>query len=51
VAPKCCQQLFAHLHGGAGLFEKGATRFVNAAYLNERYKPHAPAGETRVVDL
>ena len=43
--------LFGHIHGGAGLFENEATRFVNAAYLNERYKPLAPAGQIRVVDL
>jgi Icc-related predicted phosphoesterase len=43
--------LFGHIHGGAGLFEHGVTRFVNAAYLNERYKPHEPADQIRVVDL
>jgi len=43
--------LFGHIHGGAGTFENGATRFVNASYLNERYKPLTPAGQIRVVDL
>lgn len=43
--------LFGHIHGGAGTFENGHTRFVNAAYLNERYKPLAPAGKIRIVDL
>lgn len=43
--------LFGHIHGGAGTFENGATRFVNAAYLNERYKPLDPAGKIRIVDL
>jgi hypothetical protein len=27
------------------------TIFVNAAYLNEIYKPLAPAGQIRVIDL
>ena len=35
--------IFGHIHGGAGTFENGATRFVNAAYLNERNKPAEPA--------
>ena len=39
------------LFGHAGTFENGATRFVNAAYLNERYKPLDPAGKIRIVDL
>ena len=43
--------LFGHLHGGAGLFENGVTRFVKAAFLNESYKPLPPAGQVRVVDL
>jgi Icc-related predicted phosphoesterase len=43
--------LFGHIHGGAGTFENGATRFVNAAYLNEHYKPLEPAGKIRIVDL
>jgi Icc-related predicted phosphoesterase len=43
--------LFGHIHGGAGTFENGATRFVNAAYLNERYKPLEPAGKIRIVDF
>jgi Icc-related predicted phosphoesterase len=43
--------LFGHIHGGAGVFESGATRFVNVAYLNESYKPLPPAGQIRVVDL
>jgi hypothetical protein len=28
-----------------------ATRFINAAYLNELYRPLAPAGKTHIVDL
>jgi Icc-related predicted phosphoesterase len=43
--------LFGHIHGGAGVFENRATRFVNAAYLNERYEPLEPAGKIRIVDL
>ena len=43
--------LFGHIHGGAGTAENGTTRFVNAAYLNERYKPLEPAGKIRIVDL
>ncbi len=43
--------LFGHIHGGAGTLENGVTRFVNAAYLNERYKPLEPAGKIRIVDL
>ncbi len=43
--------LFGHIHGGAGTFEDEATRFVNAAYLNERYKPLDPAGKIRTIDL
>jgi Icc-related predicted phosphoesterase len=43
--------IFGHIHGGAGTIDNGATRFVNAAYLNERYKPMEPAGKVRVIDL
>jgi len=43
--------LFGHIHGGAGTFERGATRFVNAAYLNEQYKPLKPAGKIRIIDV
>jgi 3',5'-cyclic AMP phosphodiesterase CpdA len=43
--------LFGHIHGGAGTFESEATRFVNAAYLNEQYKPLKPAGKIRIIDL
>lgn len=43
--------IFGHIHGGAGVFENGATRFINAAYLNERYKPLDPAGKVRVIEL
>ena len=43
--------LFGHIHGGAGTIENGATRVVNAAYLNEQYKPLKSAGKVRVVDL
>ena len=43
--------VFGHIHGGAGTFENGDTRFINAAYLNERYQAEEPAGIIRVVDL
>jgi len=43
--------IFGHIHGGAGSFDSGTTRFVNAAFLNERYQPAEPAGIVRVVDL
>jgi Icc-related predicted phosphoesterase len=43
--------LFGHIHGGAGVFESDVTRFVNAAYLNEQYKPLKPAGKIRIIDL
>lgn len=43
--------VFGHIHGGAGFFSDGTTHFVNAAYLNEAYKPLAPAGKARVIDL
>jgi Icc-related predicted phosphoesterase len=43
--------LFGNIHGGAGTFESGATRFVNAAFLNERYKLLDPARRIRIVDL
>jgi predicted phosphohydrolase len=43
--------IFGHIHGGAGTFENATTRFVNAAYLNERYKPLEPAGKIRIIDL
>jgi len=43
--------IFGHIHGGAGTFDSGATRFINAAYLNERYRPLEPAGKVRVIDL
>ena len=43
--------IFGHIHGGAGTFENGGTRFINAAYLNEKYRPAKPAGIVRIVDL
>ena len=43
--------VFGHIHGGAGTFENEATRFVNVAYVNERYKPLDPAGKIRTIDL
>jgi Icc-related predicted phosphoesterase len=43
--------VFGHIHGGAGCFSNGTTQFVNAAYLNEAYKPLDPAGKARVIDL
>jgi hypothetical protein len=36
--------IFGHIHGDAGKFENGDTQFVNAAYLDERYRPADPAG-------
>lgn len=43
--------IFGHIHGGAGTLDNGVTRFINAAYLNEQYKPLEPAGIIRVIDL
>jgi len=43
--------IFGHIHGGAGTMTNGVTRFINAAYLNERYRPGAPAGKVHVIDL
>jgi NADPH:quinone reductase-like Zn-dependent oxidoreductase len=43
--------IFGHIHGGAGTFENETTRFINAAYLNERYKPLLPAGKIHIVDI
>ena len=43
--------IFGHIHGGAGTFENGDTQFVNAAYLDEQYRPAEPAGIIRVVSL
>ena len=43
--------IFGHIHGGAGTFDNGVTRFVNAAFLNERYRPSAPAGKVHAIDV
>lgn len=43
--------IFGHIHGGAGTYENGDTQFVNAAYLDEQYRPVEPAGIIRVIDL
>lgn len=43
--------VFGHIHGGAGTRNIGATQFVNAAYLNEIYRPLEPAGKIRVLEL
>ncbi len=43
--------IFGHIHGGAGTFESETTRFINAAYLNERYRPLPPAGKIHVIDI
>ncbi|HUB28288.1 MAG TPA: metallophosphatase domain-containing protein [Terracidiphilus sp.] len=43
--------VFGHIHGGVGTFDNGTTRFINAAYLNERYRPSTPAGKVHVIDL
>lgn len=43
--------IFGHIHGGAGTFENSDTRFINAAYLNEHYKPAEPAGVIGLLDL
>ena len=37
--------VFGHIHGGAGTYFDGSTQFINAAYLNETYKPLEPAKE------
>ena len=43
--------IFGHIHGGAGTAEIGRTRFVNAAYLNEHYRPAEPAGKVQIIDI
>ncbi|RXH56705.1 hypothetical protein GRAN_3562 [Granulicella sibirica] len=43
--------IFGHIHGGAGEVERDGIRFVNAAFLNERYEPSHPAGKIRVIDI
>ncbi len=43
--------VFGHIHGGAGAYDNGVTRFVNAAFLNEQYRPADPVGKVRVIDL
>jgi Icc-related predicted phosphoesterase len=43
--------IFGQIHGSAGSVENGITRFVKAAYLNEWYRPSAPAGKIYVIDL
>jgi Icc-related predicted phosphoesterase len=43
--------VFGHIHGGAGTFQNEATNFVNAAYLNEQYRPLDPAGKIRIIDV
>ena len=43
--------VFGHIHGGAGIHSEENTIFVNAAYLNETYKPLEPAGKVRIIDL
>jgi predicted phosphohydrolase len=43
--------IFGHIHGGAGTFDNGTTRFVNAAFLNERYQPIAPTGKIHIIDI
>ena len=43
--------VFGHIHGGAGTYDNGVTQFVNAAFLNERYNPAAPAGKVHVYDF
>ena len=47
--PSC--NVFGHIHGGAGTFNSGATHFVNAAYLNEQFKPLKHAGRIRIIDV
>lgn len=34
---------FGHIHEGYGMFDSGATKFVNASSLNEFYEPLNPA--------
>jgi hypothetical protein len=36
---------------GVLTFENGDTRFINAAYLDEQYRPAEPAGIIRIIDL
>jgi Icc-related predicted phosphoesterase len=43
--------IFGHIHGGAGTFENRDTRFINAAYLDEQYRPAEPAGVKPVINL
>jgi hypothetical protein len=43
--------IFGQIHGGAGTYENGDTQFVNAAYLDEQYRPAEPTGIIRVVNL
>jgi Icc-related predicted phosphoesterase len=42
-------QVFGQIHGGAGIHSEGNTLFVNAAYLNESYKPLEPAGQVELI--
>jgi hypothetical protein len=42
---------FGHIHGIAGTFENGDTRFINAAYLNQRSRAAEPAGVIQIFDL
>jgi predicted phosphohydrolase len=43
--------IFGHIHGGAEIADNGTTQFINAAYLNEAYRPLAPAGQIRIFEL
>ncbi len=43
--------IFGHIHGGADTFQNESTRFINAVYLNEHYKPLTPEGQISIVDL
>jgi Icc-related predicted phosphoesterase len=43
--------VFGHIHGGTGTYDKGITRLVNIAFLDEGYRPSSPAGNVHVIDL
>lgn len=43
--------IFGHIHGGAGKVKNGDVWAINAAFLNERYKPLDPAGKIHAIDL
>ena len=38
VQPKA--MVVGHIHGGAGIYNIGGTKYVNASYLDEQYRPY-----------